>query len=193
MTLNDLRPELAAAYAQSATVAEAVRPEQLDGPTPCTKMDVSELLDHLAFAARRAAALGRGEAPAFESSAPHIDFSEVPDALRSAGAEASAGWGDDASLERVITMPWGEEYPGSALVGIYLVELTTHAWDLAFATGNQHLLDGDLGAAALACAQATIRPDYRSEGGEPFGPELPAPDDATDWERLGAFMGRAPR
>lgn len=193
MTLNDLRPQLAAAYEQSAAVSAPVRPEQAEDRTPCTKMNVAELLDHLVFAARRAAALGHGEAPAFEGAAPHIDMADVPDALRSAGADASAGWGDEASLERVITMPWGEEYPGRALVGIYLVELTTHAWDLAFATGNQHLLDGDLGTSALACAQASIKPEYRSEEGEPFGPEVPAPADATDWERLAAFMGRAPR
>lgn len=193
MTLDDLRPELEAAYAQSVTVSGAVRAEQLGGATPCAKMDVSELLDHLVFAARRAAALGRGEATAFESSAPHVELSDVPDALRAASADAAAGWSDDASLDRVVKMPWGEEYPGRALVGMYLVELATHAWDLAVATGNQHLLDADLGAVALACARASIKPEYRTEDGEPFGPEVPAPADATDWERLGAFMGRQPR
>lgn len=58
---------------------------------------------------------------------------------------------------------------------------------------SQGLLDDTLGAAALACAQATIRADYRNDAGNPFGPEVSAPDDATDWERLGAFMGRSPR
>lgn len=125
--------------------------------------------------------------------APHVELDEAPGALRSAGDDAAAAWSDDASLDRVIRMPWGEDYPGRALLGIYFVELATHAWDLALATENQRLLDDDLGAAALACARATIREEYRSDGGEPFGPELPAPDDATDWERLGAFMGRVPR
>ncbi|HVC14410.1 MAG TPA: TIGR03086 family metal-binding protein [Acidimicrobiales bacterium] len=193
MTLNDLRPELYAAYDQAAAVISAVSQEQLHRPTPCTKMDVSELVDHIVLAARRAAKLGRGETLAGESEAPHVDLREAPGVLRAAGAEAQAAWSDDASLGRVVTMPWGEEYPGRALVGIYLVELATHAWDLARATDNQQLLHDGLGEAALACARATIREDYRTEAGEPFGPEVPAPDDATVWERLGAFMGRDPR
>lgn len=193
MTMNDLRPQLEAAYEQAAEVTAAVRHEQLGNSTPCTKMDVSALVDHLVFAARRAAGLGHGEAPAFESDAPHVELADAPGALRSARADAVAAWSDDGSLDRVIRMPWREEYPGRALVGIYLVELATHAWDLAFASGNERVLDADLGAGALACAQATIRPEYRTEAGEPFGPEVPAPDDATDWERLAAFMGRVPR
>jgi uncharacterized protein (TIGR03086 family) len=193
MTLNDLRPEFAAAYEQAATVSAALRPDQLAGPTPCTKMDVSQLLDHLVFASRRAAALGRGEVPAFETSAPHVELGDAPAALRAAGADAASSWRDEASLDRVITMPWGMEYSGRALLGIYLVEITTHSWDLAAATGNEHLLDQSLGSSALACAEATIRPDYRNEAGDPFGPEVTAPEGATTWDRLGAFMGRVPR
>lgn len=193
MTLHDLRPQLEDAYDQAAAVSAAVRPEQLGQGTPCTKMDVSQLLDHLVFAARRAARLGHGEAPAFETEAPHVELSDAADAIRTAAADSADGWSDAATLDRVTKMPWGEEYPGRALVGIYFVELATHAWDLAFATGNQQLLDDSLGTDTLECARATIRPDYRSEAGEPFGPEVAAPDDATDWERLAAFMGREPR
>ncbi len=192
MTLTDLRPELAAAYEQAAVVASAIRPGQVEGKTPCAKMDVSELLDHLVFAARRAAALGRGEEPVIETSAPHVELDEVAGTLRAAAADAAAGWSVEGSLERVIKMPWGEEYPGRVLAAIYFVELATHSWDLAVATGTQDRLDAPLGAAALECARATIRPEFRTESGDPFGPEVAAPDDATDWERLGAFMGRTP-
>lgn len=192
-TMNDLRPELGTAYEQAVALSERVRPEQLGGPTPCAKMDVSALMDHLVFASRRAAALGRGEAPATEQSAPHVELADVPDAIRSAAADADAGWRDDAALDRVLKMPWGEEYSGRALVAIYFIEIATHAWDLAVATGNEDLLDNALGAAALDCALASIKPEYRSEEGEPFGPEVAVPPDATSWERLAGFMGRAPR
>lgn len=154
-------------------------------------MNVAGLLDHLVFAARRAAGLGRGQVPAMEFPAPHVELAEVPGALREAGAEAEAAWADDVSLERTVTMPWGEAYPGSTLVGIYLVELATHSWDVAFATGTTGVLDDDLGATTLVTAEVHIRPDYRSTGGA-FGPEVPAPAGAGVWERLAAFMGRQP-
>lgn len=189
----DLRPQLAAAYEQAVATTSAVREEQLGDPTPCPKMNVSDLIDHLVFAARRAAGLGRGEVPAVESSAPHIELSDATAALRAAALEANEGWADDASLSREVTMPWGETYPGAALVGIYLVELATHGWDLAFATGTTDRLDEDLGAATLECAQASIKPEYRTDEGEPFGPEVTPPDEAGAWERLAAFMGRTPR
>jgi uncharacterized protein (TIGR03086 family) len=189
----DLRPQLSAAYEQAIATASAVRPDQLGNPTPCTAMDVAGLLDHTVFAARRAAALGRGEVPTVEPPGPHIEFAQVPAALREAGVDARAAWADDASLERIVTMPWGETYPGAALVGIYLVELATHSWDIAVATGNTGLLDDNLGSATLACAESSIRPDYRNAEGNPFGPEVPAPPDASVWERLAAFMGRQPR
>lgn len=193
MTDNDLRPELATAYGQAITVSEAVDADQLGLPTPCREMELSALLDHLVFAARRAAALGMGKAPAIEQKAPHIELAEVPGALRDAATEAAHAWGDDASLDRVLTMPWGEEYTGRALLCIYLIEIATHAWDVAAASGNLQLLDEGLGAAVLACAEASIKPEYRNDAGNPFGPEVEPPVDATSWERLAAFMGRTPR
>ncbi|MGH9304770.1 MAG: TIGR03086 family metal-binding protein [Acidimicrobiales bacterium] len=192
-SLPDLRPELASSYEQAAAVVSAVQPGQLGSPTPCRKMDVSALIDHLVFAARRGAGLGRGETPAAGATAPHLELSEATGLLGEARVDAKTAWADDASLERSITMPWGETYPGAALAGMYFGELATHSWDLAFATGNTSLLDDKLGAAALSCMQASIAPEHRTPEGEPFGPEVEAPDDATAWERLAAFMGRQPR
>jgi hypothetical protein len=92
-------------------------------------------------------------------------------------------------------MPWGEEYSGSTLVDMYLVELAVHAWDLARSTEQLDRLDPSLALPALDGARATIKPQYRNmvELGAPFAAEvLPSPD-ADDWERLAAFMGRDPR
>jgi hypothetical protein len=46
---------------------------------------------------------------------------------------------------------------------------------------------------ALACARASVRDDFRNAEGMPFGPQVEPPAEATTWERLAAFMGRAPR
>ncbi len=189
----DYRLQLFLSYDQAVALADAVNSTQLHDPTPCAAMDVGAMLDHLVFAARRAAGLGRGEAPSAELNAPHVELEDVPTAIRVAGSESKEAWSDDAALARSITMPWGETYSGEALVGMYLVELATHSWDLAEATRNTDLLDEELGEDTLAVAQATIRPDYRNAEGNPFGPQVEPPAEATSWERLAAFMGRTSR
>ena len=189
----DYRLQLFLTYDEAVGLSDAVNSTQLHDPTPCPGMDVSALLDHLIWAARRTVGLGRGETPSPDSTAPHIELDDVTSAMRVAASESKEAWGDDTSLTRVITMPWGQEYSGAALVGMYLVELATHSWDLAFATGTTGLLDERLGADVLACAKATIRSEYRNAEGNPFGPEVEPPAEATTWEQLAAFMGRAPR
>ncbi len=189
----DYRLQLFLAYDQAVALTGAVGSSQLHDTTPCPAMDVAAMLDHLVYAARRAAGLGRGETPAADLTAPHVELADVPSAIRVAASEAKQAWSDDASLTRTITMPWGETYPGAVLVGIYMVELATHGWDLASATGTINLLDQELGEDALACAKVTIRSDYRNAEGNPFGPEVEAPIEATSWESLAAFMGRTPR
>jgi uncharacterized protein (TIGR03086 family) len=189
----DYRLDLFLAYDQAVALTDAVNASQLSDPTPCTQMNVSQLLDHLVFAARRAAGLGRGETPTSEVVAPHVELDDVTTAIRVAASGAKEAWGDDASLDRTITMPWGETYTGAQLVEMYLVELATHGWDLASATGTIDLLDDELGEDALACAKATIKEGYRNAEGNPFGPVIEPPMESTSWERLAAFMGRTPR
>ena len=93
------------------------------------------------------------------------------------------------------TMPWGEDYTGATLVNMYLAELSTHAWDLALATGQLDRLDPFLAVPALDGARAMIKPEYRDmvAPGSPFGAEVPPPPGAAAWERLAAFTGRDPR
>jgi uncharacterized protein (TIGR03086 family) len=190
----DYRLALFLSYDQAVALAEGVGSSQLHDPTPCSAMDVSALLDHLVFGARRAAVLGRGEAPSSdEANVPHLELGDVPSAIRVAASEAKQAWSDDVSLSRTITMPWGVTYPGVELVGMYMMELATHGWDLATATGNTNLLDEELGEDALAAAKMLITADGRNAEGNPFAPEVEPPAEATSWDRLAAFTGRTPR
>ncbi len=43
----------------------------------------------------------------------------------------------DDVLDRVVVVPWGT-VTGWLAIGSYAGELTTHAWDLAVATGRTH-------------------------------------------------------
>lgn len=193
MPTTDRRPDYYRAYQKAAAVAGRVEPAQAGLPTPCREFDVTALVDHLVGAGYRAAALGRGEAPAGDGF-PHVELADAPDRLRDAGKEAEAAWSNDARLTETTTMPWGETYTGATLVDMYLAELAAHTWDLAAAAG-QPLADDDLANSALEAARAVIQPGYRDAmgPGNPFGPEIEPPSDASAWERFAAFMGRQPR
>lgn len=194
MTTADHRADLIRSYELGAGIAAGVRAEQLASTTPCPDFDVATLVDHLVGASWRAAALGRGERPTGEEF-PHVELADAPDQLRRAGEEAKQAWADEARLAATTTMPWGEVYDGRTLVNMYLAELTAHSWDLALATGQLDRLDASLAAPALDAARAMLKPEYRDlmGVGNPFGAEIPAPSDASDWERFAAFMGRQPR
>jgi uncharacterized protein (TIGR03086 family) len=180
MARSDHRPALVRANALAAGVTGGVRATQVSLPTPCPAFDVGALIDHLVAARHRAVALGGGESPPADAF-PHVDLA------------AAAAWADDARLVATVSMPWGEAYTGETLVDMYVAELTTHIWDLAVAMG-QTLGDDDLAVTALEAARAMLRPDYRTMSGDgsPYGSEIEPPPDATAWERLAAFMGRAP-
>ena len=194
MAHDDRRPEFVRSYAHAAHIVSGIRPPQLNGPTPCPDYDVDRLIDHLVGAAWRAAEMGRGTTPGPDEF-PSIELSDAPDQLRQAGKEAEAAWADDARLESTVTMPWGETYDGSTLVNMYLAEIAAHSWDLAQATGQLDRLDPEVAPGALAGARAMLKPEYRDAMGKgnPFGAEVEAPADASDWERFAAFMGRTPR
>lgn len=191
MTHNDRRSALFSSYEHAARIIENISPADLDRHTPCAAFNVAALVSHSVGAAWRAAALGRGDALAEEF--PDVALSEAPERVRQAKQEAEAAWGDEERLVARTTMPWDETYSGAALVDMYVMELATHAWDLAMATDQVHALDPSAPVEALACANEILLPAYRNAEGFPFGFEVPAPENATPWEQLAAFMGRQPR
>jgi len=195
MADSDRRSMLLDSFENAAVIVSGIDADELGHPTPCPKHDVAGLIDHLVEAGRRAAALGRGQAPPPGDESPHVELSDAPARLRSAAEEAAQAWGDDSSLSSRYTMPWGEEYTGASVVDMYLAELTAHAWDLAKATGQLGKLDPSLALPALEGARAIIKPQYRDmvEPGAPFGAEVSPAPGADDWERLAAFTGRDPR
>lgn len=193
MTASDRRPTFFRAYDHAAEVVSAITPDQLGLPTPCPQYDVQLLVDHIVGAGFRAAAMGRGETPAGDAF-PHVPLDQAADQLRQAGKEARSAW-SETDLAATLTMPWGETYPLATVVDMYLAELATHAWDLAASTGNLGRLEAELAPATFDAAQSMLKPEYRNlvEPGSPYGSEVPAPEDASEWERLVAFMGRSPR
>jgi uncharacterized protein (TIGR03086 family) len=189
---TDPRPAFAAATATACAVAAAVRPDQLDDPTPCSEYDVRTLLGHLVAVLRRVAAVGRGEHP---FSVPQVT-TDVPDDGWSAAAQAAADdvlavWADPALLGRELTLPFGT-FPGAAALATYTAELTTHTWDVAVATGQDPEWDPQVLTVALAATHRALLADGRGPG-VPFGPVVLVPEDAPPIDRLIAWQGRDPR
>ncbi|WP_197420193.1 TIGR03086 family metal-binding protein [Mycobacterium sp. NAZ190054] len=202
--LKDPRPILDRAIATAGVVIDGVRSEQLTDPTPCTDMNVRELLAHLIGVLDRVAALGNGEDPfaVIETAAPDDRW---PDAWRESGRRAADAWSDDAVLARPMALPWivGS---GAEVLASYFSELTVHTWDLATATGQQPDWDDTVVAAALEAAHQILPAENRralyeevsaarglDEVGVPFAEAVPIPDDAPAIDRLVAWNGRDPR
>jgi uncharacterized protein (TIGR03086 family) len=179
------------AMAQTESVVAAVRPDQLTLPTPCAEYDARALLSHMVGGLNRIAVVGEGG----DGLAVPARADGVPDdgwlaAYQPARARVTAAWADDDKLDALVEVPWGK-VPGRIAVSGYVLEILTHGWDLARATGQPTELDPDLASWVLAAAQRILPPEPR--GGEvPFGPVVPVPTDAPPYARLAAWLGRQP-
>jgi uncharacterized protein (TIGR03086 family) len=187
----DPRPLFSRAVALAVDSVAAVRPDQLDGRTPCTDFDVRQLMSHLIGVLHRVAAAGRGE-DVFTVS---LEVTGVPDdgwatALAQAAGEAQTAWADDAALSRTMRLPFGT-LPGAAALASYVGEVTTHTWDLAAATGQSPEWDTEILGTALTAIRSKLPQPERGPG-IPFGTAVPVPADAPLVDQLVAWQGRDP-
>jgi uncharacterized protein (TIGR03086 family) len=186
---TDPRPALASALDQIGRLIGGTDVAQGALPTPCDEWDVATLVEHLQAVVRRIAAVLDGQP--FWSVPRTLESSDWAADWAAGRAAADAVLADAAVLAREVTVPWGT-VSGAAAVGSYIGELTTHAWDLAVATGRTGELDEALADAALPGAMAKIPAEPRGEE-IPFGPVVEVGPDATAYERLVAWEGRDPR
>src|SRR6185369_4573571 len=94
---TDPRPLFSAVVATATEVIGAVRPDQLDNPTPCTEFNVRDLLGHLVGVLPRIAAMGRDVDPMSVGGEPVVVADDAWLATwQAAAADAEAAWADDA-------------------------------------------------------------------------------------------------
>jgi len=179
-------------FDQSTDVIGAVGPDQWHCPTPCPAFDVETLVGHMLFAAKRLATVGRREAAAEDGPAVvGLAAGEWASALTKTADEAIDVWRSPGATAGDIVLPFGT-FAAPVVLGMYVLEQTTHAWDLAVAVGATDHLDSELAAAVVPIAQAIVVPEYRGPEPMPFAAEVAAADDAPAYDRLAAFMGRRP-
>ena len=149
---------LAQALDTTGAVLAAVTPADLDAPTPCTTMNVRELVDHLLMAGSRIASAARGdELSAWAITGPDLPFEAWGDAWQTVADAARAEWAaDDERLDRPTQLPWAT-VAGRQAAAVYANELLVHAWDLAAAIDARPEWDDD----AIEVASASIRRGFR--------------------------------
>jgi uncharacterized protein (TIGR03086 family) len=186
---DDPRELLRRSLDVASAVVGGLKPDVMSDPTPCSEFDVATLTNHLTGAVARTGSIARGTPVTglLEPSGaePEEGWAAAFEAARS---EALDAWADDALLAKEFTLPWAT-MPGAGIVTMYAMEATLHSWDLAVATGQDHLLDDEVAERLLPAAQEWLPPEHR--GGEiPFGPVVEVAEDARAADRLAGFTGR---
>jgi uncharacterized protein (TIGR03086 family) len=167
-----------------------VRPDQLDGPTPCASWDVRALINHCISSTRGFASLVNGDDGAGQAADPDYTTGDFVAAYRESIRVVLSAFAADGVLDRTVKLPFGE-FSGAELRGLAANDQFTHGWDLARATGQSTALDSELAADLLDQARAVITEAYRGPDGVGlFGPVQEAPAGASAADRLAAFLGR---
>ena len=198
MTATDIDTAYGRAIEQASRVIGAIRPDQLEDPTPCPEWNTRQLLNHFIGSNLMMASVGAG-ASAGEGLSGTAAVAAMGDVVGDdpsasydkASAAALQAFRAPGALQRPWKLPFAE-LPGAVALNIHLMETVTHTWDLAKSTGQLDALDPSLAEAAHEVALGLISPDFRNESGDPFGAEVAAPGDASAYTRLVAFTGRTP-
>jgi uncharacterized protein (TIGR03086 family) len=182
----------------SVDAVNAVSPDDLDRPTPCTGWNLKTLLSHMTVQHRGFAAAARG------GSDPRVwEPATVADAVASdpAGTYAAAAdevlraFAADGVLETTFALPEfgpGATFPGAMAIGFHYVDYVVHGWDVARTIGAAFELTPDVVDAVLPIAFAVPDGEFRAEEGSPFRRAVAAADGASDMDRLLAHLGRSP-
>ncbi|MFD6997240.1 TIGR03086 family metal-binding protein [Streptomyces mirabilis] len=188
----DPRPLYTRATEQIAALVATVRPEQLAGPTPCAEFDVRTLLSHISGGTRRIAVVGAGgDGMAVRPFLDGVEDDRWSAAYDEVRTEVQKSWADDARLDALVTVPWGEA-PGRIALSGYVMEAVTHMWDLSESLGRPLALDPELAEFALGIARRVLPDERRDDEELPFDSAVPAPEGADAYGRLAAYLGRRP-
>jgi uncharacterized protein (TIGR03086 family) len=175
-------------FAKTGAIIATVRPDQLEGPTPCPDYSVGQLVDHIVgwvhvFAGAACGEPFNGDPTAYRpGDEPGREFAE-------AARNLCTGW-RELGLDRSVRLSAGE-LPGQMVFNMTLMEYMAHGWDLAKATRQQIPFTDKEASEVLARAEATLPAQYRGEG-KAFGVIVEVPANATSLDRFVGFMGRRP-
>jgi uncharacterized protein (TIGR03086 family) len=184
----DVISQLESILPTASDVADRVRPEQFDDPTPCATFTVRDLFSHMIGGASQFAPQLRGQTPSASIESSPLADPERPAALRAALEDLLAAVKEPGALGQTVQLPFGA-VPGEVLARFLTVDGMVHTWDIATATGQEYDPGDALAESVLATARDLIAPDMRD--GDTFAPETAVADTAPAIVRLAAFTGRS--
>lgn len=186
----DLLPTIGKVLERAGQVVDNVKPGDLGKSTPCTEWTVRDVINHVTGGATMFAECVEN------GSVPDDRFGQLmggdnlgddyKGAFHTASDRARAAFGSPGALDKMVKLPFGEMPAGIAL-NIAVMDVMTHAVDIARATG-QTIDDDELLETALAVGRQLITDDRRMPG--MFDAEQPVADDASAEDKLLAFAGR---
>ncbi len=179
--LNTLEEVLANAN----RLAASVTPEQWSQQTPCTEWDTRSLVNHMAGTCNVLAAAATKSEPTSTPDDDHVGDDPVG-GLAAATERNLAAWRSDGALEGMVSVP--AEMPAMAALGVTILDIGTHCWDLAQAIGTDHGLSAEAIATIDEWNRQVIQDDFRGEG-KGFGVAL-TPESDDELATMLAFVGR---
>jgi uncharacterized protein (TIGR03086 family) len=167
-----------------------VRPDQWTAQTPCAEWDVRALVNHVVGAKRRYTMLLHGATTDEVEATRAVDhLGDDPVAsFVATTAELKAAFGEPGALGRTAYHRTGER-TGAQLLGMQVLDIAVHTWDLARAIRVGESLDPDVVAFALTL-QDTF--DAGRQRGAFAPPPGKTPADGSAQARLLYLSGRRP-
>ena len=192
MTFPDLEP----ATNRLAAVLAGIPEGPLDGPTPCPKYSLGDLLDHVGGLAMAFTAAATKEFPGdVGSQGPSGDATRLGDDWRSRIpqdlAALAKAWREPDAWSGM-TKAGGVDLPGEVAGLVALDELVVHGWDVAKATGQSYDVDEPSLEAVHGFVAQFSGPGQEESRAGLFGPEVEVPDDAPLLDRVIGMTGRDP-
>jgi uncharacterized protein (TIGR03086 family) len=186
----DLKPATDALAAIAVTVTD----DQLTLPTPCEKVTVADLLDHVVGLSTGFTMAAHKQIPEGGSAPPRADGSRLGDDWRRRITEGLARlaevWRDPVAWSGM-TEVGGVPVPGEVCGLIAVNEIVVHAWDIAVSTGQRYDVERVHVEAARQFVQSNV--DQNPDGVEGlFGPAVAVPGDASPLDQLLGLTGRDP-
>lgn len=160
-----------------------------DAVTPCDGWRASDVAGHVVGTMGKVLALVTGGdvagAPA-DPEAAGLDAATMQERWATRVREVRAALGE-ADLDAERTTAYGRG-PVRRQLAVPACDLAVHAWDVAASQGERLELPAEV-RGFLRAATAQLPPERLRAPGM-FGPETTPPADATDTERIMAFLGR---
>jgi uncharacterized protein (TIGR03086 family) len=186
----DARQALAIANAGFERRLRLVHQDDWDRPTPCEEWDVRALVNHVVGGNLRYTMLLHG------ASADEVDATRALDHLgddavasfTSTAAELAAAFAEEGALARVAHHPAGER-SGAELLGMRVLDVAVHGWDLSQAIGADGTIDPEVVELLL-----TLSPGFEParRRGAFAAPPAESPSDTSSQALLLHLLGRRP-